>query len=77
MSKNISRRDFLKSAAVTLAAPTIVPATVFGRNAPSNRINLAAIGVGSRGGSNVWQDFVDTQEDVRIVAVCDCFAGRR
>jgi predicted dehydrogenase len=77
MSKNISRRDFLKSAAVTLAAPTIVPATVFGRNAPSNRINLAAIGVGSRGGSNVWQDFVDTQEDVRIVAACDCFAGRR
>jgi hypothetical protein len=29
-----------------LAAPTIVPASVFGQNAPSNRINIGAIGVG-------------------------------
>ena len=37
---------------------------------------LAAIGVGNRGGGNVWQDFVTTQDDVRIVAACDCFASR-
>ncbi|MEI8191865.1 MAG: Gfo/Idh/MocA family oxidoreductase [candidate division NC10 bacterium] len=73
----ISRRDFLKSAAAIAAAPAIVPASVFGRNAPSNRVNLAAIGVGNRGGSNVWQEFVATQADVRLVAACDCFAGRR
>ena len=74
--QGITRREFIRSAAV-LAAPAIVPSSVFGRNAPSNRINLAAIGLGSRGSTNVWQDFVETQEDVRVVAACDCFAGRR
>jgi predicted dehydrogenase len=59
------------------AAPAIVPSGVFGRRAPSNRVNLAAIGVGNRGASNVWSDFVESQDDVRLVAACDCFAGRR
>lgn len=77
MSKAKSRRSFLVSAAAAAAAPAIVPSSVFGRTAPSNRINLAAIGVGNRGGSNVWQDFVATQDDVRLVAACDCFASRR
>lgn len=70
-SKKMTRRMFLKS------APAIVPASVFGRLAPSNRIALAAIGVGNRGASNVWEDFVTTQDDVRVVAACDCFASRR
>ena len=45
-----SRRSVLKSAAI-LGFPAIVPASVFGKNAPSNRINVGAIGVGriSRG----------------------------
>ena len=43
----------------------------------SNRINLAAIGVGNRGAANAWQDYVTTQDDVRLVAACDCFASRR
>lgn len=73
----ISRRDFLRSAAAIVASPCIVPASIFGRNAPSDRINLAAIGVGNRGSSNVWQDFVTTQDDIRIIAACDCFASRR
>ncbi len=73
----ISRRIFLKSAAALAAAPAIVPASVFGRTAPSNRVNLAAIGLGSRGSGNVWQDFVATQDDMRLVAACDCFASRR
>jgi len=73
----ITRRAFLRSAAAILTTPIIVPSSVFGRNAPSNRVNLAAIGVGSRGSGNVWQDFVTTQEDLRLVAACDCFAGRR
>src|SRR5512139_2735027 len=78
MSKTkISRRDFLKSSAIAFAAPAIVPSSVFGRTSPGNRVNLAAIGVGGRGSGNVWQDFVTTQDDVRLVAACDCFAGRR
>lgn len=77
MSSRRSRRTFLKSAAVAAAAPTIVPSTVLGRTAPSNRVNLAAIGVGNRGGSNVFEDYVRTQDDVRVLAACDCFASRR
>lgn len=77
MSRMKSRRSFLKSAAALAAAPMVVPASVFGRTAPSNRVNLAAIGLGTRGSSNVWEDFVSTQDDVRLVAACDCFASRR
>ena len=73
----ITRRSFLKSAAAVAAGPAIVPSGLFGRQAPSNRVNLAAIGVGNRGAGNVWADFVESQSDVRLVAACDCFAGRR
>ncbi|HVG14777.1 MAG TPA: hypothetical protein VM935_07450, partial [Chitinophagaceae bacterium] len=48
-----SRRHFLKNSlklsAGTVALnsfPTIVPSSVFGKNAPSNKINIAQIGCG-------------------------------
>ena len=47
--RNVSRRSFLKIAAAASAVagfPAIVPASVFGQMAPSNRINIGAIGVG-------------------------------
>jgi hypothetical protein len=78
MIRNVmTRRRFLRDTAAILAGPSVVPSRLFGRNAPSNRIALAAIGVGNRGSANVWQDFVSTQDDVRVVAACDCFAERR
>mgnify|MGYP001086067788 CR=1 FL=1 len=43
----VTRREFLKSSAVTaaaLAVPAIVPSSVFGANAPSNRITIGSIG---------------------------------
>lgn len=76
-ARSLSRRDFLKKAAVAAAAPAIVPSSVFSRNPPSDRIALAAIGVGNRGAGNVWADFVTTQKDIRLVAACDCFVSRR
>lgn len=75
--QNMGRRKFLgdsiKAAVGTglaISFPSIVPASVFGRNAPSNRINVAAIGTGriSRGHDmpGVWKhDFA------QIMAVCD------
>lgn len=45
----MQRRDFMKTTALATAAfgfPTIVPASVFGKNAPSNRINIGQIGCG-------------------------------
>ena len=49
-----NRRTFVKTALGAAAAagfPTIVPSSVFGQRAPSNRIQIGAIGVGriSRG----------------------------
>lgn len=44
-----TRRDFVKGsmgAVVAIGFPAIVPASVFGQTAPSNRINVGAIGVG-------------------------------
>ena len=47
MQSSISRRGFLKLGAAAVAAPMIVPSSVFGQNAPSERVNLAVIGIGS------------------------------
>jgi len=78
-----SRRDFLKTtgggalgAAAALGGfPALVPASVLGPYAPSNRINVGAIGVGriSRGHDmpGVWK-----HDSARIVAVCDLDAKR-
>lgn len=75
--KHMNRRKFLTDSVKTaigtgiaLNFPSIVPASVFGKNAPSNRINIAAIGTGriSRGHDipGVWQ-----YDYAQIMAVCD------
>ena len=73
-----SRRTFLKmsmGAAAAVGFPTIVPSSVFGQTAPSNRINVGAIGVGriSRGHDlpGIWQF-----DHARIMAICDLDAKR-
>ena len=65
----ISRRRFLAAAATAFAAPYIVPSSVFGQNAPSNRINVAIIGTGNQGTQDM-QAFL-AEDDVQVVAVCD------
>jgi len=72
-----SRRSFL-SRSLAAAAPFIVPSAVLGKDAqtlPSNRITLAAIGLGGRNTSNLGHFL--RQGDLRCLAVCDCFADRR
>ncbi|MCJ7777960.1 MAG: Gfo/Idh/MocA family oxidoreductase [Sedimentisphaerales bacterium] len=67
-NKNISRRDFLGTAAAT-AAFTIVPRHVLGGNGntpPSEKLNIAGIGVGGMGGNNL-----KACEGENIVALCD------
>ena len=73
-----SRRKFLQTAAssaVLLGAPTIVPSSVFGQKAPSNRINIGAIGVGRI--SRV-HDMPSTlkYDTAQIMAVCDLDSRR-
>jgi predicted dehydrogenase len=72
------RRAFLKRAAgafTIAAAPSIVPASVFGAAAPSNRVQVACIGTGNQG-IGILRRFM-TNADVQIVAVCDLNRGSR
>ena len=67
----ISRRTFLKQGAVAAAAFTIAPSSVLGKShgyiAPSDKLNIAAVGIGSRGNA-VLRGVKDTEN---IVALCD------
>src|SRR6187551_3183063 len=77
-----SRREFLSNtiktaigSSIAMSLPTIVPSTVFGRNAPSNRINVAAIGTGRISRIHdlpvIWQ-----YEFAQVMAVCDLDSER-
>jgi len=82
-TKSISRRKFIDtSVKATLLSsvafagfPTIVPATVFGKNAPSDKINIGQIGFGRIA---MTHDLAETLKyDVaRIVAVADFDSNR-
>jgi predicted dehydrogenase len=77
VNRGVSRRDFLRASAVAgagLAIPTIVPSSVFGVQAPSERINLACIGVGRMGTDDLKEALGFRQ--VQVVAVCDLDAKR-
>ena len=78
--RQTSRRDFLKTSIFTttgaaFVAPTIVPSSVFGSNAPSNKINIGAIGVGRISRTH---DIPETlkSDSARIMAVCDVDSKR-
>ena len=67
----ISRRTFLQQSAFAAAALTIVPNSILGKShghqAPSDKLNIAAVGIGSR--CNVMIRGVRPTEN--IVALCD------
>lgn len=72
MKRIISRRQFIKRTAASAAIigfPTIIPIHVLGgprHIAPSEKLNIAGIGVGGMGGSNVRASAGEN-----IVALCD------
>jgi predicted dehydrogenase len=73
-----SRREFISKslkASAILALPSIVPGRVFGKNAPSNRLNVAAIGTGRisrvHDMPGVWQ-----YGYAQLMAVCDLDSKR-
>jgi predicted dehydrogenase len=76
---SLSRRRFISTSlkAGTAAAlfPTIVPARVFGKSAPSNRINIGCIGTGRisriHDMPGVWK-----YDQAHIIAVCDLDSNR-
>ncbi len=71
--QRFSRREFLTKSAAAFAGITIVPATMFGKNSPGNRINVAMIGTGNQGTQDM-KAFLQN-DDVQLVAVCDVNRG--
>lgn len=68
----LTRRTTFKLAAAA-AAPLILPARVFGADAPSKKINVGMIGVGWEGGSNMGS--IMNVPEARVMAVCDLDEG--
>lgn len=69
MNNSQNRREFLKAGAFAAAAVNIIPGYVIGLNGqqpPSNKLNIAGIGVGGQGHADIRQM---TSEN--IVALCD------
>ena len=67
-----TRRRFLKTvgaAAGACCAPALVPASVLGANAPSNRIHVGLIGCGHQS-QRIVPSFL-VHDDVQMLAVCD------
>jgi myo-inositol 2-dehydrogenase / D-chiro-inositol 1-dehydrogenase len=78
-NNGITRREYLKTSLIGAAgmvfAPSIVPSSVFGKTAPSNKIHVGQIGFGriARG-----HDLPETMkhDEVRVVAVADVDRNR-
>jgi Oxidoreductase family, NAD-binding Rossmann fold/Oxidoreductase family, C-terminal alpha/beta domain len=69
-SKNITRRRFLGTTGAVAAGLTILPSKVvsgLGHKAPSDKLNIAVVGIGGMGNSNLMH--VAPTEN--IVALCD------
>jgi len=86
----MNRRNFIEKSTFAVAAmgmPAIVPSSVFGKNAPSNRITVGMIGTGRQGFGQNMQGSGDGKKEMRIpglfdldeaqvVAVCDVDSWR-
>lgn len=82
MDTGLTRRKFLKSAALAAGAvavgPNIVRAETLGnatRSGANSRINVGVIGVGGRGRDDM-RAFL-AQPDTHVVAVCDAYGEKR
>jgi predicted dehydrogenase len=67
-----SRREFMKTAASAVAATTILPRHVLGGPrfvAPSDKVNVAIIGVGGQGRTNLRSLF--QEEACQVIAIAD------
>src|SRR6476646_5988717 len=69
--QNNSRRDFIKTTAITAAGFTILTRHVLGRGfvAPSDRLVVAGVGVGGKGESDIANFFKSGKADIGFL--CD------
>ena len=79
MKNTVTRRQFVKTAAAAVAAPTIIRATALGseeRPAPSERITVAMIGCGKMANDFHIPTLTRTP-DAQMVGVCEVDKNRR
>ena len=76
----MKRRTFLRSGLAgifgTALAPQIVSSRLLGQTAPSRKVTLGFIGVGTHGLGVNLRSFLQ-QDDCEVLAVCDVFRSRR
>lgn len=78
--KGMSRREYLRTAISgsvgMMVLPTIVPSSVFGKSAPSNKIQIGQIGFGRIA---MGHDLPDTMrfDQGQVMAVCDVDSKRK
>ena len=79
-SPSPTRRSFLRTGLTGVfavgVAPRFVPSRVLGAHAPSRKITLGFIGVGTHGHGVNLNSFLQL-DDCEVLAVCDVLAGRR
>jgi len=69
-SPRISRRAFLRGTLAGVVAPCIVPASVLGADAPSNKITIGFIGTGDHGTSWNLHRYLQLKA-AKVLMVCD------
>jgi len=77
IKKSNPRRNFIKKSALSVGSFFIVPRFVLGGKEylpPSDRLNIAGIGVGGKGTSDLWYASDEGKENV--VALCDVDMGK-
>jgi len=76
-SNGMTRRSFLKAAAVSAVAPAIVPSSVFAQPAPSDTLQFGCIGVGRQGQADMQElIYRGLEAGARVTAVCDVDSHR-
>ncbi len=68
-AQNLSRRHFLQGVASTAV---LGPMVVQAQSKPASKVNIACIGVGGKG----WSDMLEVSVGHNIVAICDIDEGR-
>ncbi len=71
-----NRRSFLKGVLAAGAAPAIVPASVLGATAPSNKVQIAIIGCGRIGTTMDISGMAQNEDIAMLTTVCDVDAAR-
>ena len=76
MMQMTGRRGFIQSMIAAGAAPVIVPSSVLGKTAPSNKLQIALFGCGRVASTMDMQGVVDNHDLAMLTTICDVDSER-